>query len=73
MRLYARKLDTSQHLTSLDLGVLVEHGFDPPNAYYMMTIAITNGIRNQSMSHALVNNGLISGVVTSSYQQAKSA
>ena len=44
MRLYARKLNTSQHVKSLDFGLLVEHGFDPPTAYYMMTIAINNGI-----------------------------
>lgn len=39
MRLYARKLNTSQYLQSLDLGTLVEHGFDPAPAYSMMTIS----------------------------------
>ncbi len=73
MRLYARKLNTSQHLKSLDFGVLVEHGFDPATGYSMMTIVIANGIRNQNMSHPLVNGGLISGLLTSSYRQTNSA
>ena len=73
MRLYARKLNTPQHLNSLDARVLVEHGFDAPTAYCMMTIAITNGFMDQNMSHALLNNGLFSGAVHPSYEQAKSA
>ena len=40
---------------------------------YCMTIAITNAILNQNVSHAVVNNSLFSGVVPSYYQQAKSA
>ena len=66
MRLYARKLNTPQHLNNLDAG---EHAAYCllPTAYRMMTIAITNGFMDQNMSHALVNNGLFSGVVPSSY------